>query len=501
MADPTAAPALPSTADTTPYVPISWMAVAAALVAGLFVFLLLFFGYSAAFKDRKPLLMPTLLVLPVVGVVLSFAGRRMIRNSEGTRTGEKLTNAAWWTCVICGLGYAAYLTAIEYSIRRDAENEVQRWVGSILKGTQEDIDTAFIRTREPGRRGDLSPKDPVDLQAKFGEVRTAFGQLDIVRLAKRNPGEGTCKFVSGAVRDWMYRPGAIECLFTGSVKCPEGTFPVEVPLKGIDALPGSEEVGRQWVVFPGKNGLFVPDKITRTPYGWRVEELMVTGGAVGKEFLRVTMNGPSAMPFVYHTMIREGGPSLLLENILATTLARSAVGGGLTTLPPSTSDYSAYLHDQMLRLPDGGQPSPDQKSKFLAIWNKIGLFAPGRRLPGNEAVDAHDFFTVTDTAIEVRVPCELPSPGTSGELAASRGRVVVVCTEPDVIAELKRLRAEANPDAGSATPPPDFGQKRFRWRVARIESDLQDVKVNPQGAGGRGGPGGPGGPGGGMQGP
>jgi hypothetical protein len=96
MAEPTSAPALPSTADPIPYVPISWMAVAAITVASLFVGLLIVLGLSA-FLAKKPLIQPELLALPAVGIVLSFAARRVIRNAEGTRTGESLVNRAWWT--------------------------------------------------------------------------------------------------------------------------------------------------------------------------------------------------------------------------------------------------------------------------------------------------------------------------------------------------------------------------------------------------------------------
>ena len=79
---------------------------------------------SSAFLAKKPLVQAELLALPAIGVVLCFAARRVIRNSEGTRTGENLANTAWWICVIAGLGYAAYLLAIDFAIRRDAKAEL-----------------------------------------------------------------------------------------------------------------------------------------------------------------------------------------------------------------------------------------------------------------------------------------------------------------------------------------------------------------------------------------
>ena len=58
MAEPTtsaSAPALPSTADQIPYVPVSWLAVGAASAAGLLAVLLLFLGINAV-RWHRPLL-------------------------------------------------------------------------------------------------------------------------------------------------------------------------------------------------------------------------------------------------------------------------------------------------------------------------------------------------------------------------------------------------------------------------------------------------------------
>src|SRR5437870_5677865 len=104
MAEPTSTPSLPSTADTTPYAPLSWMAVAAATVALGFLITIVVAGV-VSFRSKKPLLMEEILLLPVTAIVFSFVARRVIRNSEGTRIGEDLANAAWWTSLVLMLGY------------------------------------------------------------------------------------------------------------------------------------------------------------------------------------------------------------------------------------------------------------------------------------------------------------------------------------------------------------------------------------------------------------
>jgi hypothetical protein len=487
MADATPTPALSSTADTMPYVPVSWMAVSAVLAAGAFLVLLLFFGYSAAFKDHKPLIMPSLLILPVVGVVLSFVARRMIRNSEGTRTGESLANAAWWISVIGGLGYSAYLFAIEYSIRREAKGELEQWVGYILKEDKENHDRAFTRVIEANRRGNLPA---AGLVAQFPEIYIAFGQSDIVRIAKRNPGPDVCKFEADTLKDWMYRPGSIDCVVTGLLKCPEGTFPMEIPLRGNDAKAGMEGGGRQWSIIMPPNGLVVREKSTLTPYGWRIEELEKSGSGFAKELVVRSSSGPNAAQLVYQTMIRETPDIPFLEASRLVTPTGWAMAGGPASAVAftknylaSTKEYSDYLQNHLFKLPEGRDASPEQKQRFLTIWNTIGLLPTGLRIKGNDKIDSNAFLSVTDTAIEVSVPCEIPFPGTTGEMAAARGRVVVACTEPDVLAEVKRLRAEANPDQGTASPPPDFMKRAFKWRVVRIESDLHEVRMAPQQSG------------------
>jgi hypothetical protein len=495
MPDPSPPPALRSTSDATPYVPVSWMAVAADLAAGLFVALLLLFGGSAAFKDRKPLIMPSLLIVAGIGVVLSFAARRMIRNSEGTRTGENLANAAWWTCVVGGLGYTAYLFGIEYSIQSDAKEQARQWVEQIKNG---EYDRAFVKTLDPSLRAKARSDDPTALIAANRDSYVMFSQLDIVRLARRNP--GAIEFEPKTLRDWAYRPGLIDCVFTGVVKCPEGTFPVEIPLKGSEGLIGAEGGGvRQWFVEAARpGGLIQVNSATLTQYGWRVTEMEMSGGEFGRSFLAGVRNGPEFYPLLYQLMVNPTAN----RDFWAGVPFLFRLWGTHVRVPAAavafTPDYFAHRWDQFLRMPDWEKATDEERKKFddfrpkfLTIWNTMGVVGAGRpnggRLPGNENIDAHNLVTITDTAVEVRVPCEIPALA-GGDKLASRGRVVVVCDDKETIAELKRLREEAKGGSQSSARPPDFGKRQFRWRVVAIESDMQELSATPQG--GQGGPGG-----------
>ena len=495
MAEPTHSPSLPSTADAVPYVPVSWAAAAAATVAGVFFLALAAFGYFA-FANKKPLLMEELLVLPAVAIVLSFAARRMIRNSEGTRTGllygTDLVNAAWWLALVLGLGYIAYLFAIDRAITRDARGEVDRWMGSIAKGTEEDTLLAFHRTLPPGKRQSVSPNDKYQMRVLFRDDLLGFENSDLLRLAQRN--RGAFEYAPGGVT-WKYTPGTIDCTATGTATCPEGTFPVLVPLKGMEGVTGGEGggSGRHWMIVRPQGGGFIDQRAaTRTEYGWLLLVLEVDGGAFGKGFVS-HLAGPGGRTYAYRGFVAPGG---------------DRAGWGAVAMDPGAqfvfaipaqalgdAGYADYMANQFYKLPGGGEPSPDQKSKFATAWAGQALRPAGDKLkdPTGAAIDKEDVIALTDTAIEVRVPVEIPLQN-PGKIQVARGRLVVACTDPAVVAELKALKASANPSQGSSSPPEEMVRRKAAWRVVRVESDLAPVDVAPPG--GAGGPGGPGGPGG-----
>lgn len=483
MAETSRPPALTATSDANPYVPVSWMAVASLGVAVLFILALLGFGITS-FLGKRPLLVPELLILPAVAIVLSFAGRRMIQNAEGTRTGESLTNAAWWLSLVLGLGYFAYLVAIDFSVRRDAEGEVKRWVGHLMN---DEWSRAFHRTLEPGRRGAIDPTNAGQLTAEFREPVLFFRQCDVVRIAQRNKGE--CRFESGGLKDWNYKPGGMECVFTGTLKCPEGAFPILVGLRGFEggAGPDGGGAGRQWMIVPAQKGYVQPEQVALTPYGWMLWNMEQRAASYGRDFIAAAAAGPGSQVFAYLGFVRGGSSPIEWLRVPLTAQTRAAIAGGPSVLFVPPADYQSSLTDSFFKLPGGATPTADQKTRFLAAWNTSGIAAPGTRL--RNSLDTNDLISVTDTAVEVRVPVEIPLPGSDGELAAARGRLVVVCTDPAVMARLKELKASANPDTASAIPPEDLRRETYNWKIARLETDLYVVRVRtgPEAAG----PGGP----------
>ncbi|MDB5309552.1 MAG: hypothetical protein JWO38_3754 [Gemmataceae bacterium] len=498
-------PALPSTADAVPYVPVSWMAVSAMGTAALFVLILLVGGYGA-WREKRPLLMDWALIFPVAAVVLSFAARRIIRNAEGTRTGElfgvELTNLAWWTALVGGLGYAAYLVAIETSIRQDAKGEVQRWADNILKGDDPAALTrAFHRTRDPNERALIGPDNRSALEARYRNEFIGFEQCDLVSLVKRN--RGACQFSLGGMRDWAIKPSGVECTITGTVLCPEGAFPVNVALRGIETGTGEQAAGRQWQIMLTPAGYLAKQQARLTPYGWAVAQLEMSGSDFGRKFITISSTARDARAFAYLEFARaETDPAFRPLTPTGQFVRAVSVGApaGLASfgLPVALAwlpgpPFAEITADRLFRLPGGGEPSVEQKQRFAFAWTTTGISRPGERL--RDTTDVHEQLVLTDSAVEFRLPVEIPLPTPQGVTAAARGRVVIACTDPAVLAEVRKLRQSADPVNGVSSVFPESHLKPITWKLVRIESDLQPVTIRPQGGPGGGPPGaGPGGP-------
>ncbi|QDU22410.1 hypothetical protein [Urbifossiella limnaea] len=480
-------PPLGSTADPVGYVPVSWMAVAAFVVTVIFVGVLAVLAVTS-WKSKSPLIAPQMLFLPVVAVVLAFAARRIVRNSEGTRTGElfgfDLINAAWWGAVVVGLVYFTYLFAIEVAVRAEAESEVGKWVGQVL---DEKLTPAFYRTRDPAERASMGPDNATALEARYKVDWVAFSQCDLVRTALRNP--KACTYVPGGLRDWSIQAGGVACVATGTLVCPEGKFPMQFPLKAVDAVAGSEgSLGRQWQVVPSQNG-FQRDDPQLTSYGWLVRDLQLQGRSVVQQFMadgRDRVFRPYAA-YVHAGLAGDPDLRLLSPDGGATRLAGVGVPAGLGwQMPDHVFSVTAA---KLFRLPGNKSPGADQSRQFFNVWNAGGIVPAGERL--RNTPDVHELMTFTDSAVEVRVPVELPVESKKADLAA-RGRVVVECTDPALLADLKQLRASANPESGTISPPAGSGPRQgLRWRVVRVESDMRPVQTREsEGPPGGGGPGG-----------
>jgi hypothetical protein len=227
------------------YKPISGVAIAAMVVAGLSGLLMLVIGLFVVFA-RKPFLVPLLLLLPLAGVGLAVAARWHIENSEGTRTGERLTGLAWWVSVLSAAGYAAYLGANELAVRQQSTTFARNFFNELKQGQ---YDKAFLMTIGPAQRQGIDPvKNPTGLEVRFGGPEgplTNFRYSELIRLFKR-AGDRVSVADTG-VRSPSYEGGGYRMIINFELKTPEGIFDIPLVLIGSE---GKEFVGRQWSVLP-----------------------------------------------------------------------------------------------------------------------------------------------------------------------------------------------------------------------------------------------------------
>src|SRR5262245_46962964 len=125
-------PPLERPASEIDYKPMSGLAVAAMVVTGIYILAIAIIA-SFALYYRKPTLSWSWLFLAGLGLALTIAARIQIRRSEGTREGMKLTTISWWLSVLGGAAFAAYLVASSLALRKQSEDEAQRFFTLLKK--------------------------------------------------------------------------------------------------------------------------------------------------------------------------------------------------------------------------------------------------------------------------------------------------------------------------------------------------------------------------------
>ena len=308
--------------------------------------------------------------------------------------------------------------------------------------------------------------------------------------------------------NWTNRPTSVECVATGTVECREGTFPLVVALQGGGVNSGSTSAGRQWMIVRPQNGGFIDQARTQyTSYGWLVSNLEQEGGGFGKAFVS-SLRGVGGLQYAYRGFVAPGGDWTGWATVIFDRTGLSQIALAAPAFAFGDAGYAEYLDKHFFRGPKGTELAPAQKAKFRASWDEYGLRPAGEKLkdPSGGTSDRDNAITITETAVEVRVPVEIllsETPG--GKVDAARGRLVVACTDPALLDLVKQLKESADPARVTRAFPESLSNEllaRFKdpknpgrwmcpWRVVRVESSLEQVIVAPPAR-----PGGPGGPGG-----
>jgi hypothetical protein len=511
MADTT--PKLNSATDASEvrYAPLSWAAVAAAAVGVAFVFTILFLGWTAVSQGKSQYI-PVLLAVPVIGVLLAFAARRLIRNSEGARTGIEYANFGWWACVVSGLCYGAYLLAVDFSVRSDATRQMTQWAGKLTQANPANPDDpvvreAFIKTIDIANQTGSQVKDPKVFQATFGIPFGLFRQTNLMLISARN--KDTAKVTAEGLLGWEQKEEELTCEVRGDLTCAEGKFPLLVKMKSVVA-----DKTRQWQIM-GIDKFILEDQYhrplgLRTRYGWVVhraigqaEGLAINFAyTVGNQQLRQKPLGPNSpfMPPValgqslaIDAFVRRRIEPAVAEKVLLSSLDRAMLLGGAGGFWAGDTD----LPDEFFAREDGKPLSADDRLALKSCWApKVPAYdritPPGHK--NQMAAQWNPIVEVSDTQVMVKYPLEMkPEAGefiTNPQMYTT-GRLVVVFDDPQLAADLTAARKELAAVGGDPTraihptPPDDIATRDYKYRAVRIESNLPKlVPPSPKGAGG-----------------
>ena len=132
----------------------------------------------------------------------------------------------------------------------------------------------------------------------------------------------------------------------------------------------------------------------------------------------------------------------------------------------------------------------EMRKTFAYVWNNGRMRKAGAVVRDNP--DKEALLVIGEKEIELRYPVEISLPGGEATANTARGRVVLVCSDPAVLAEVHKQRASAKAsDATDAMATvPNWTPIQPTWKLVRIESDLIPV---PAASPGREGPPGMGG--------
>ena len=481
------------------YQPVSGFAVAAMVAAGVFVLFLLVVILSALSSQRTAMAYE-LLILPAVGVGLSIAARSHLKSSEGTRSGAKLAATAWWTCVLGGAGFFAYLLANEYFVQRESKSYADKF----LEQLQADKPYhAFVFLVDPSQRETVTPEDPQAVETQFAQAYGQFRNHDLLRIMRRNP--GSIKIEHAGAVDVGQEADGFKAMHIYRMETPEGVFDVRIALRAAESKGNSKPVWR--IVSRPTIAITVkPEKLSQ--YGRLLFDLEAEAANMARVWseprnMRQTLRShlftlPGEQREKYETALRHlnflGGPSSGLWSFNPAILptgrreAREAsfngsaavAGGAIISQTVPWSAFDDLLETGFFGKPDGTTPfTPDQLLKLRHLWKNpmLSISNPERPLPPNIMPSDVTRIYFENDRIRVVVPIDWMTNDAKNFYKAA---LTLVCEEPEVINKLADLRKQgvaAEADLKDARSPlADIAPRR--WRMSSLRTDLE--VISPQ---------------------
>jgi hypothetical protein len=237
------------------YRPLSLLALAGFGLAVLYALIVLV-GGGIALYGRTPWLMPAWsFLLPLAALVVCWAARNRIRDSEDTLSGVAFTTWGFRLTIVLGLTYTAYYTATFFAVRGHAFACADAFFEQLKQGN---TGKAFLLSTGIPLK-DVEDKDLRNiLESRFNNpaggpgspgAYSQFRHMQFVRFIQTD-GPRT-QIAPLGVHDWEYGKGGYKVVLRYRVVTSMGEFEMRVETLGRDPKPGDPR-GRQWQVVLNK---------------------------------------------------------------------------------------------------------------------------------------------------------------------------------------------------------------------------------------------------------
>lgn len=477
MAELTPIPAAQRPADQE-YQPLSGYAVAAVIVGGAFALALVVLVAIGLLSRRTPLSYE-LLVLPLAGVALAAVARSHIRASEGTRTGLKLANAAWWVCVLGGAGFAAFLTANWVVLRAESRRTADALLEALRNQRMQEAFVQYVLPME--LRGRAEPGSP-EFEAVYAPAGySAFVSNDAVRLFAMNGSDVT--FEHRSALDIGQEGIGFKATHVYRVTAPEGGFDVLIKMVASESRAGGN---LQWHVQSGGPGVGITVSSREfSTYGRLVGDLVQDAERAARVWMSHLADGRRGLAVLATRPTTEQRSETAR---IAGTAMLAGPAAWLAPLGPEAGGpgtFDALLQSGFFRQDESGAPLSDARaSKLRELWKTPVISPPSPVTAGPDTVPEKPTFTVSPDAVTVTFPAQI---ALSSPMDAARVTVGLTCTDPEVVAAVNAARAAgaASRDDGSVT----VRALRPNWRIAWLQTTVEAIpRPRPDTPPGRGMP-------------
>ncbi|MHB1425783.1 MAG: hypothetical protein ACYC3I_21670 [Gemmataceae bacterium] len=245
------APSPPLSAET--YQPLSLLAMTGFGLAIAYTLIVVAGGLLALFT-RTPWLMPYwTFLIPLVALVLCWAARTRIRDSDGTLSGLAFTTWGVRLTIVVGFTYAAYYGVTFFVVRMGAAGCAERLFEQLERGSSEEAFLVSQGVPVPSKGMDKGQMRDM-VEGRFNQASgrpgmpgpfTRFRKNLYFRLIEMG-GEQTNTTLVG-VSEWTCNKEGYKVVLQYHVATPLGEFDLKLETLGRDPKP-DETKGKKWQV-------------------------------------------------------------------------------------------------------------------------------------------------------------------------------------------------------------------------------------------------------------